>query len=185
MHDLVSRTLIACAVLTLTAGPATPAQTQNAGTPDSSAQRASLLQTIQQTDSLATFLSTLRVSGLTELMKRDGPFTVFAPTEAAFAALPKSTFAPLLRPENRAQLRALLRYHVVEGRFTAEALQDRPALETLQGATVGVDTSQAALILRDGRSATITTHDLPASNGILHVIDTVLTPPKTTADHDQ
>lgn len=185
MHDLFSRTLIACAVLMLVAGSAAPVQAQNTGTPAPSAQRASLLQVIQQTDSLATFLSTLRVSGLTELMKQDGPFTVFAPTEAAFAALPKSTFAPLLRPENQSQLRALLRYHIVEGRLTAEDLDGHAALKTLQGAKIGVDTTQAAVTLMNGTKATVTTVDLPASNGILHVIDAVLMPPEKTAANDR
>lgn len=181
MHDFFSRTLIACAILILLTGPAAQGQAQNTGEAPPSAKRASLLQTIQQTDSLATFVSTLRLSGLVDLMKREGPFTVFAPTEAAFAALPERTFAPLLRPENRTQLRALLKYHVVEGRFTAEDLRGQAALKTLQGAKIGVDSTQTALIVRDGAEASVITHDLPASNGILHVIDTVLLPPETTA----
>jgi uncharacterized surface protein with fasciclin (FAS1) repeats len=127
-------------------------------------------------------VSTLRAAGLTDLLKRDGPFTVFAPTEAAFAALPESTFAPLLRPENQAGLRALLTYHVVEDRLTAQALYGRAALKTLQGAKIGVDTTTTPPTLLGGDAeATITTTDLPASNGVIHVIDAVLTPPEKTA----
>ena len=185
MNDLVSRTLIACAAFVLIAGPAPQVLAQNTGEASPSAQRASLLQIIQQTDSVATFLSTLRASGLTELMKRKGPFTVFVPTEAAFAALPERTFSPLLRPENRAQLRSLLKYHIVEGRLTTEDLRGRSALKTLQGAKIGVDSTQTALILRDGAKATVRPLDRPASNGILHVIDTVLMPPETTAANDK
>jgi uncharacterized surface protein with fasciclin (FAS1) repeats len=185
MHDLFSRPLIACAALLLVAGLAAPVQAQRTDAPAPSAQRPSLLQVIKQTDSLATFLSTLRVSGLTKLMKRDGPVTVFAPTEAAFAALPKSTFAPLLRPENRSQLRALLQYHIVEGRLTAEDLDGRATLKTLQGAKIGVDTTQAAVTLTNGTEATVTTVDLPASNGLLHIIDAVLMPPEKTAANDR
>ena len=180
MHDLLLRTLIACATFILTVGPVAPAQAQSGSEP-SSAQHTSLFQVIQQTDSLATFSSTLRVAGLAGLMKRDGPFTVFAPTEAAFESLPESTFAPLLRPENRAQLRALLKYHIVEGRLTAADLNGPRAFKTLQGAKIGVDSTQAAVTLTDGTNATVTTIDLPAANGVLHLIDAVLIPPEKTA----
>jgi uncharacterized surface protein with fasciclin (FAS1) repeats len=181
MHDFLTRTLIVGAVATLLLFSAAPAYAQDAGQRPSPRERPSLFQTLQQTDSLATFVSTLRAAGLTDLLKRDGPFTVFAPTEAAFAALPESTFAPLLRRENRTELRALLKYHLVEGRLTAQDLYDRAALKTLQGANLGVDSTQTPVTLTNGTEATITTTDLPAANGVVHVIDTVLIPPEKTA----
>jgi uncharacterized surface protein with fasciclin (FAS1) repeats len=182
MHASPSRILIIVGLIVfLSVRPSAPVHAQNAGQTTASAQQEPLFQTLQQTDSLATFVSTLRAAGLTGLLKRDGPFTVFAPTEAAFAALPERTFAPLLRPENQSALRALLRYHIVEGRLTAEALRSRAALKTLQGANLGVDSTQTPITLMDGTEATITTTDLPASNGVLHVIDAVLLPPKKTA----
>jgi uncharacterized surface protein with fasciclin (FAS1) repeats len=186
MHDPRFRPLLIVGLIVLLGLlPSAPGHAQETGGATASPQRAPLFQTLQQTDSLATFVSTLRAAGLTGLLKQEGPFTVFAPTEAAFAALPESTFAPLLRPENRSALRALLRYHIVEGRLTAEALRSRAALKTLQGANLGVDSTETPIRLRDGTEATVTTTNLPASNGVLHVIDAVLLPPKTTAARQQ
>lgn len=179
MHDPSPRLFIACTVLValLTA----PVHAQGTEEPTPPGQSPSLFPTLQQTDSLKTFVSTLRAAGLTDLLRQDGPFTVLAPTESAFAALPEDTFAPLLRPENQSALRALLKYHIVEGRITAADLRDRAALKTLQGSKIGVDTTATPVTLLDGTEATITTTNLPASNGVLHVIDTVLRPPETTA----
>ena len=186
MHTFSTRSLIVCAVAGLLAFSTAPSHAQDTSDAASSPQSTSLFETIQQTDSLATFVSTLRAAGLTRMLKQqDGPFTVFAPTEAAFAALPESTFAPLLRPENRPALQALLKYHVVEGRITADTLQSRATLKTLQGATIGVDSTRTPITLTDGSVATVTTTDLPASNGVLHVIDTVLLPPKKTAANEK
>ena len=182
MHAPRFRLLFVAGLLVfLGALPSARVHAQPAGQTAAAAQQVPLFQTLRQTDSLSTFVSTLRAAGLTDLLKRDGPFTVFAPTEAAFAALPERTFAPLLRPENRSALRALLRYHIVEGRLTAETLRSRAALKTLQGANLGVDSTQTPITLMDGTEATITTTDLPASNGVLHIIDAVLLPPKKTA----
>jgi uncharacterized surface protein with fasciclin (FAS1) repeats len=182
MLNFSARSLLACAAFALLALPAAPTHAQDADDPTAPG---SLFEVVQQTDSLATFVSTLRAAGLTDLLEEDGPFTVFAPTEAAFAALPESTFAPLLRPENRSSLRALLTYHVVEGRLMVADLRSRTTLKTLQGGQIGVDSTRTPITLRDGTEATVTTTNLPASNGVLHVIDTVLLPPQKTAAMDR
>lgn len=181
MHALSSRLLIVCLVALFAAVPEASTHAQNTADTAATTQRSPLFETVQQTDGLATFVSTLRAAERTDLLKRERPLTVFAPTDSAFAALPESTFAPLLRPENTSALRSLVEYHVVEGRVTAEDLRSTATLTTIQGAKIKVDTTKAPALRSNGTRAAVTTTDLPASNGILHIIDAVLMPPTNTA----
>ena len=111
---------------------------------------------------------------LAETLKSPGPFTVFAPTDDAFAKLPAGTVETLLKPENKDQLTAILTYHVVPGRLMAGDVVSATSLTTVNGAAVGVRTSGDAVMV--GKSSVLTT-DIGASNGVIHVIDTVLLPP--------
>jgi uncharacterized surface protein with fasciclin (FAS1) repeats len=123
-----------------------------------------------------TLVAAVQAAGLVPTLSGPGPFTVFAPTDAAFAKLPAGTVDTLLRPENRAQLTAILTYHVVPGRVLAADLAGRTAAPaTVQGATVAVDGRMGVKV----NNATVTTADVMASNGVIHVIDTVLMPPTT------
>jgi len=125
--------------------------------------------------SFSTLAAALTAAGLVDTLKTAGPFTVFAPTDAAFAKLPAGTVESLLKPENRAQLVSILTYHVVPGKITSNQLLERitPAT-TVQG-------RQATIDGRNGRvtvnGVAVIAADVAASNGVIHVIDTVLMPP--------
>ncbi len=121
-----------------------------------------------------TLAAALKAAGLIETLKGKGKFTVFAPTDEAFAKLPAGTVEDLLKPENKEKLKAILLYHVVSGQVTAKDVvklggQD---VKTLQGGTVRVDTSNGVKV----NSSNVVKTDIKASNGIIHVIDTVLIP---------
>lgn len=125
--------------------------------------------------SFNTLAAALTAAGLVDTLKTAGPFTVFAPTDAAFAKLPAGTVDSLLKPENRAQLVSILTYHVVPGKITSNQL-----LEKITPATT-VQGRQATIDGRNGRvtvnGVAVTAADVAASNGVIHVIDTVLMPP--------
>jgi uncharacterized surface protein with fasciclin (FAS1) repeats len=120
-----------------------------------------------------TLLAAAAAAGLVDSLKGPGPLTVFAPTDAAFAALPKGTVESLLKPENRAQLRQILTYHVVSGRILAGDLAGKTAMpKTLAGQTLDVDGRQGVSV----NNARVTQADVLANNGVVHVIDRVLLP---------
>jgi uncharacterized surface protein with fasciclin (FAS1) repeats len=125
--------------------------------------------------SFNTLAAALTAAGLVDTLKTTGPFTVFAPTDAAFAKLPAGTVETLLKPENRAQLVSILTYHVVPGKITSNQL-----LDTVTPATT-VQGRQATIDGRNGRvtvnGVAVIAADVAASNGVIHVIDTVLMPP--------
>jgi uncharacterized surface protein with fasciclin (FAS1) repeats len=120
-----------------------------------------------------TLVAAVTAAGLVDTLKGDGPFTVFAPTDAAFAALPAGTVDSLLLPENKDQLIAILTYHVVPGAVTSDQLAgQRLSVATVNGADVHIDGRNGVKV----ENATVTTADIIASNGVIHVIDTVLLP---------
>lgn len=127
-----------------------------------------------QTEFLSTLVAAVKAGDLVDVLKGDGPFTVFAPTNDAFAKLPAGTVDTLLKPENKAQLVAVLTYHVVAGKVYSKDLSDGMTAKTVQGADVKIS-------LKDGKAmvnnATVTTADIEATNGVVHVIDTVILPP--------
>lgn len=126
-----------------------------------------------QTEFLSTLVAAVKAGELVDVLKGDGPFTVFAPTNEAFAKLPAGTVDSLLLPENKAQLVAVLTYHVVAGKVYSKDLSDGMTATTVQGGDV-------TITLKDGKAmvnnATVTTADIEASNGVIHVIDTVIIP---------
>ena len=113
-----------------------------------------------------------------EALRGDGPFTVFAPTNDAFAALPAGSLDTLLLPENREQLTSILTYHVVDGRVLSGDLTDGMLIPTLDGQTLTVGLTHEGYTLTDasGGTATILNADIEAGNGVVHVIDSVLLP---------
>lgn len=124
-------------------------------------------------DDFSTLVAAVTAAGLVETLKGDGPFTVFAPTNAAFDALPAGTVESLLEPANRDQLVSILTYHVVPGAVTSDQLAgQRLNVATVQGDTVHVDGTNGVTV----ENATVTTADILATNGVIHVIDTVLLP---------
>ncbi len=121
-----------------------------------------------------TLVAAVQAAGLVETLQGEGPFTVFAPTDEAFAKLPEGTVERLLRPENKDQLVALLTYHVVAGKVNASEVVQLESAPTVQGASVAISTGNGGVMINNAR---VTAADVEASNGIIHVIDTVLMPP--------
>jgi uncharacterized surface protein with fasciclin (FAS1) repeats len=124
-------------------------------------------------DQFSTLVAAVTAAGLVDTLKGDGPFTVFAPTNAAFEALPAGTVEDLLKPENKDKLIAILTYHVVPGAVTSDQLAgQRMDVATVQGQTVHIDGRSGVKV----NSSKVTTADIIASNGVIHVIDKVLLP---------
>lgn len=125
------------------------------------------------TEFLSTLVAAVKAGDLVGVLKSDGPFTVFAPTNEAFAKLPAGTVENLLKPENKAQLVAVLTYHVVPGKVMSKDLKNGQKAKTVQG-------SEITVTLKDGKAmidnATVTAADIEASNGVVHVIDSVILP---------
>jgi uncharacterized surface protein with fasciclin (FAS1) repeats len=121
-----------------------------------------------------TLLAAAKAAGLAEALSGDGPFTVFAPTDEAFAALPEGTVKSLLMKENRDQLAAILKYHVVDGRVFSDAVLKKGSFRTLHGAKLKASTMNGSAFVNE---ATVLATDIDASNGVIHVIDAVLIPP--------
>jgi len=132
-----------------------------------------------------TLVAAVKAAGLVDTLNGAGPFTVFAPTDAAFDKLPPGTVANLIKPENKATLTKILTYHVVPGKITAEQLIQmikteggKATLKTVQGEALTASLSGNQVVLTDakGDRATVTTADVYQSNGVIHVIDSVLMP---------
>lgn len=122
--------------------------------------------------SFTTLVAAVQAAGLVETLKGDGPFTVFAPTDEAFAALPEGTVESLLQPENIDQLTAILTYHVIPAKVMSTDLSNGMEAATVQGASVTIMTEGGVKV--DG--ANVVTADIEASNGVIHVIDAVILP---------
>ncbi|MEM7585258.1 MAG: fasciclin domain-containing protein [Acidobacteriota bacterium] len=128
-----------------------------------------------------TLAAALTAAELVEALQAEGPFTVFAPTDEAFAKLPPGTVETLLKPENRGQLQKILTYHVVSGRVSSRQAVDLDRARTLNGQQVQIDFADGQL--RIGGAGVLKT-DIGASNGVIHVIDTVLLPPEVMASKE-
>ena len=123
---------------------------------------------------VTTVVAAVKAAGLVDTLKSAGPFTVFAPTNAAFDKLPAGTVATLLKPENKAKLTAILTYHVVAGRYTVADLKDGMKLKTVNGEDLLINVKNGKVWING--SAMIETADVISSNGVTHVIDSVLLP---------
>jgi len=121
-----------------------------------------------------TLAAALTAAGLVDTLKGPGPFTVFAPTDAAFAKLPAGTVDTLLKPESKAKLTAILTYHVVAGKVMAADVVKLNEAKTVNGAIVAVKVDGGNVMINNAK---VSTADIEASNGVIHVIDTVLLPP--------
>jgi len=138
------------------------------------AHAADIVDTAVAAGSFKTLVTALKAAGLVETLKGKGPYTVFAPTDAAFAALPAGTVEGLLKPENKAKLVAVLTYHVVPGKVMAADLAGKMVKpKTVEGETLDIDATGKAVHVN---TATVTTADVAADNGVIHVIDKVLLP---------
>ncbi len=126
---------------------------------------------------VTTVVAAVKAAGLVDTLKSAGPFTVFAPTNAAFAKLPAGTVETLVKPENKAKLTNILTYHVVAGRYTSADLKDGMMLKTVQGESLKIGKSASGQLTVNG-TAMVETADVISSNGVTFVIDSVLMPTK-------
>ena len=131
-----------------------------------------IVDTAVEAGSFTTLVAAVQAAGLVETLKGDGPFTVFAPTDDAFAALPAGTVEELLKPENKDLLTSILTYHVVPGKVMSTDLSDGMTAATAQGSDVTIKTMGGVTV--DG--ANVVTADIETANGVIHVIDSVIQP---------
>lgn len=138
-------------------------------------------------DDFKTLVAAVKAAGLVETLQGKGPFTVFAPTNAAFDKLPKGTVDDLLKEENKDKLKAILTYHVVPGKLDAKAVADaikkgngKAPVKTVQGEELTASLDGEKVIITDakGGKSTVAKADVMASNGVIHVLDTVIMPAK-------
>jgi uncharacterized surface protein with fasciclin (FAS1) repeats len=141
-------------------------------------QGGTIVDVIQTNQNFSTLIQALQAADLVEALQGEGPFTVFAPTNAAFNKLPDGQLESLLKEENKSQLQAILQYHVVPAKARAADVAGMSEAETLQGKMVQIQTGDDGVQLMGQNSAMVTTTDIEASNGVIHVIDTVLLPPE-------
>ncbi len=125
-----------------------------------------------------TLVAAVQAADLVDALKGEGPLTVFAPTDEAFAALPEGTVESLLLPENKDQLTAILLYHVVAGSVLAADVVELDSAATLNGASINISVSVNGVMIDN---ANVVQADVAASNGVIHIIDAVLLPPAATA----
>jgi len=137
------------------------------------APTADIVDTAIAADDFTTLVAAVQAAGLVETLKGEGPFTVFAPTDAAFAALPEGALDDLLLPENKDQLVAILTYHVIPGAYKSGDLAGQKLeVATVQGGKVSIDATDGVKV----DEATVVAADVLASNGVIHVIDAVIMP---------
>jgi len=149
--------------------------------PVASAQKASdhdmpakdIVDVAAEAGTFNTLIAAAKAADLVDALKGDGPLTVFAPTDEAFAKLPEGTVETLLKPENKAKLQAVLLYHVVEGKVTSAEVVKLSSAKTLEGDTVDISVKMGKVYIDD---AQVIAADIEASNGIVHVIDAVILP---------
>ncbi|MDO6834788.1 fasciclin domain-containing protein [Pseudoalteromonas carrageenovora] len=123
--------------------------------------------------SFTTLVAAVKAAGLVETLQGTGPFTIFAPTDAAFSKLPEGTVEMLLKPENKDKLTAVLTYHVVSAKVMAADVMKVDSAKTLQGQSVMVKADSMGVMINDAK---VVKADVKASNGVIHLIDTVLMP---------
>jgi uncharacterized surface protein with fasciclin (FAS1) repeats len=140
------------------------------------AKAADIVDTAVSAGQFETLVAAVKAAGLVDTLKGDGPFTVFAPTDEAFAKLPAGTVENLLKPENKDQLVAILTYHVVPGKVMAADVVKVDQAKTVNGQMIKVKTGGDGVMINDAK---VTATDIATSNGVIHVIDSVILPPKS------
>ena len=162
MRKLLAILILLAVVASVAVAPATAQSTEDAN----------IVQTAVAAGQFKTLTKLLTRAGLANALQQPGPFTVFAPTDAAFKKVPKKTLSALLH--NKAKLKAVLLYHVASGKVTAAKVAKRTSVKTLNGKAVRIRLSDANVFVN---TAKVTTPDVMASNGVIHVINRVLIPP--------
>lgn len=176
--DAVESPQASPATLQPDAAPAAPSEQMAPAAPSNSESSTStssytVAQVAASSGSFKTLTAALKAAGLEETLSQAGPYTVFAPTDEAFAALPEGTVETLLKPENKEQLVKVLTYHVVPGEVTSDQLSSGN-VKTVEGSSVAVEVSNSGVKVNE---ANVIQPDVKASNGVIHVIDKVILPP--------
>jgi len=138
------------------------------------ANKQDIVDTAVSAGQFKTLAAALKAAGLVDILKGPGPFTVFAPTDEAFAKLPPGTVNDLLKPENKAKLTAILTYHVVPGAVRANQVTKLSETKTVNGANIKVSMESGAVMINNAK---VVKTDVESTNGVIHVIDTVILPP--------
>lgn len=149
--------------------------TLNANAGGSYSKKKDIVDTAVAAGSFTTLVAALKAADLVDTLKSKGPFTVFAPTDEAFAKLPAGTVESLLKPENKDKLAAILTYHVVSGKVKAKDVVKLSSATTVQGDNVEIMVKDGGVILNENSNVIST--DISTSNGVIHIIDTVILPP--------
>jgi uncharacterized surface protein with fasciclin (FAS1) repeats len=139
----------------------------------SMASAADIVDTAAAAGQFKTLVAAVEAAGLVDTLKGPGPFTVFAPTDEAFAKLPPGTVESLLKPENKAKLQSILTYHVLPGKVMSQDLVKLDSTKTVEGGSIAIRTMNGGVMVD---KAHVTQADIAASHGVIHVIDTVLLP---------
>lgn len=132
-----------------------------------------IVDTAASAGSFQTLVAAVKAADLVDTLKGEGPFTVFAPTDEAFSKLPEGTLQDLLKPENKAKLQAILTYHVVPGKIMAADVTQINTAQTVNGDSLPVKVEDGSVNIGDAK---VTKADIKSTNGVIHVIDTVLIP---------
>lgn len=148
--------------------------TAEATTTEAAAEPANIVAAAQATPELSTLVEAVTAAGLAETLSGPGPYTVFAPTNAAFEALPPGQLEDLLKPANKQQLADLLSYHVAEGEVLSADLEDGQTIPTLQGSDLEITVDGDSVLVN---GVAVETADVQTGNGVVHTIGEVLTPP--------
>ena len=134
-----------------------------------------IVDTAVSAGKFTTLVAAVKAAGLVDTLKSKGPFTVFAPTDAAFAKLPAGTVESLLKPENKDKLVGILTYHVIPGNvMSGDIAGNKMGVKSVQGAEIMVNATSGVMV----NDANVVTADIAASNGVIHVIDKVILPPQ-------
>jgi uncharacterized surface protein with fasciclin (FAS1) repeats len=170
MTKVISRFALSLAAIFALSGTAAA---QYMASKSSDESEKDIVETAVAAGSFQTLVAAVKAAGLVETLQGEGPFTVFAPTDDAFAKLPEGTVESLLKPENRDKLVAILTYHVVPGRLVASDVVGSSYLKTVQGQKIKVSLKGDKAMVDD---AVILKTDIETSNGVIHVIDSVILP---------
>ncbi len=176
IRNLFALSLAIASATTLAVAPVVNASSHGAATETmktADAATGTIVDVAVEAGSFTTLTQALEAAGLVDVLSGEGPFTVFAPTDEAFAALPEGTLEELLLPENREQLIQILTYHVVPGEVLSTSLE-AGEVTTVEGSPVEISLADGVMV----NDANVVTADIEASNGVIHVIDKVILPPQ-------
>ena len=169
----IAATILSLCVFTTTSSVIAGECNASKAANSSHAHGSDIVDTAVSAGSFQTLVAAAKAAGLVDVLKGEGPLTVFAPTDEAFSKLPAGTVESLLKPENKDKLVAILTYHVVPGKVLAEDVVKLPSAKTVQGSSVKINASDAGVKVDD---ANVVKTDILCSNGVIHVIDSVILP---------